>query len=201
MEDNIEIEISETNRGNEQIIINKKHKFNFSFQRKDKSKIYRCTEYKTLNKCKSLIILNDKKEVLKYESLHNHLEKEIDVFDDIPIESKYYKTKRNENFMIFKNTDLIIFQSPFQAYLFSNYHKNIFADEHLTNNASESYNSYLNNIFPNKPLFYKLIYILKEEENLSYNDYQRRTKGNWKKKQKIFSAIDEIKILIENYKS
>ncbi|KAG4105542.1 hypothetical protein H8356DRAFT_1405925 [Neocallimastix lanati (nom. inval.)] len=344
MEDNIEIEIN-------------------------KSKIYRCTEYKTLNKCKSLIILNDKKEVLKYESLHNHLEKEIDVsisvakhkikeeikknsipmdikpkhifnavsqemrlicpeystirsqiirninkqfppniksFDDIPIESEYYKTKRNENFMIFKNTDLIIFQSPFQAYLFSNYHKNIFADgtfyaapkfsyqlfitrtyvgefnmfyttsisilknkkqstyetlfkeikknpnkfrsntlittinfhcdfeqgisnvakkvfpninikycvwhykrslekqknilcyhevknnndynvnnwnyyeniEHLTNNASESYNSYLNNIFPNKPLFYKLIYILKEEENLSYNDYQRRTKGN-----------------------
>ncbi|KAG4091472.1 hypothetical protein H8356DRAFT_1430325 [Neocallimastix lanati (nom. inval.)] len=347
MEDNIEIEISETNRGNEQIIINKKHKFNFSFQRKDKSKIYRCTEYKTLNKCKSLIILNDKKEVLKYESLHNHLEKEIDVsisvakhkikeeikknsipmdikpkhifnavsqemglicpeystirsqiirninkqfppnikgFDDIPIESEYYKTKRNENFMIFKNIDLIIFQSPFQAYLFSNYHKNIFADgtfyaapkfsyqsntlittinfhcdfeqgisnaakkvfpninikycvwhykrslekqknilcyhdvknnndynvnnwnyyeniEHLTNNASESYNSYLNNIFPNKPLFYKLIYILKEEENLSYNDYQRRTKGNWKKKQKIFSATDEIKILIENYKS
>ncbi|KAG4084322.1 hypothetical protein H8356DRAFT_1436266 [Neocallimastix lanati (nom. inval.)] len=320
MEDNIEIEISETNRGNEQIIINKKHKFNFSFQRKDKSKIYRCTEYKTLNKCKSLIILNDKKEVLKYESLHNHLEKEIDVsisvakhkikeeikknsipmdikpkhifnavsqemelicpeystirsqiirninkqfppnkksFDDIFIESKYYKTKRNENFMIFKNTDLIIFQSPFQAYLFSNYHKNIFADgtfyaapkfsyqlfitrtyvgefnmsnklittinfhcdfeqgisnaakkvfpninikycynvnnwnyyeniEHLTNNASESYNSYLNNIFPNKPLFYKLIYILKEEENLSYNDYQRRTKGTWKKKAKKY---------------
>ena len=78
MEDNIEIEICETNRRNEQII-NKKHKFNFSFQRKDKSKIYRCTEYKTLNKCNFLIILNDKKEVLKYESLLNHLEKEIDV--------------------------------------------------------------------------------------------------------------------------
>ncbi|KAL6635915.1 hypothetical protein U3516DRAFT_848439 [Neocallimastix sp. 'constans'] len=309
MEDNIEIEISETNRGNEQIIINKKHKFNFSFQRKDKSKIYRCTEYKTLNKCKSLIILNDKKEVLKYESLHDRLEKEIDVsisvakhkikeeikknsipvdikpkhifnavsqemglicpeystirsqiirninkqfppnikgFDDIPIESEYYKTKRNENFMIFKNTDLIIFQSPFQAYLFSNYHKNIFADgtfyaapkfsyqlfitrtyvgefnmlyttsisilknkkqstyetlfKEIKKNANK-FKDYLNNIFPNKPLFYKLIYILKEEENLSYNDYQRRTKGNWKKKQKIFSATDEIKILIENYKS
>jgi len=39
----------------------------------------------------------------------------IKSFDDIPIESKYYKTKRNENFMIFKNTDLIIFQSPFQT--------------------------------------------------------------------------------------
>jgi len=58
--------------------------------------------------------------------------------------------------------------------------------EHLTNNASESYNSYLNNIFPNKPLFFKLIYILKEEENLSYNDYQRRTKGTWKKKAKKY---------------
>ncbi|KAG4086143.1 hypothetical protein H8356DRAFT_1434796 [Neocallimastix lanati (nom. inval.)] len=371
MEDNIEIVINETNRGNEQFIINKKCKFNFSFQRKDKSKIYRCTEYKTLNKCKSLIILNDKKEVLKYESLHNHLEKEINVsiskfkknsilmdikpkhifnavsqemglicpeystirsqiirninkqfppniksFDDIPIESEYYKTKRNENFMIFKNTDLIIFQSPFQAYLFSNYHKNIFADgtfyaapkfsyqlfitrtyvgefnmfytpsiSILKNKKQSTYETlfkeikknankfrsntlittinfhcdfeqgisnatkkvfpninikycvwhykrslekqknilcyhevknnndvyiyykaisnlpYLNNIFPNKPLFYKLINILKEEEKLSYNDYQRRTKGNWKKKQKIFSATDEIKILIENYKS
>jgi len=31
MEDHIEIKISETYRGNEQIIINKKHKFNFSF--------------------------------------------------------------------------------------------------------------------------------------------------------------------------
>jgi len=34
MKDNTEIEISETNRGNEQIIINKKYKFNFSFQGK-----------------------------------------------------------------------------------------------------------------------------------------------------------------------
>ena len=30
--------------------------------------------------------------------------------------------------MIFKNIDLIIFQSPFQTYLFLNYHKNIFTD-------------------------------------------------------------------------
>ncbi|KAG4081734.1 hypothetical protein H8356DRAFT_1756662 [Neocallimastix lanati (nom. inval.)] len=291
-----------------------------------------CPEYSTI---RSQIIRN----------INKQFPPNIKSFDDIPIESEYYKTKRNENFMIFKNTDIIIFQSPFQAYLFSNYHKNIFADgtfyaapkfsyqlfitrtyvgefninkknankfrsntlittinshffpninikycvwhykrslekqknilcyhevknnndvyiyykaisnlpfinpnyifdiyiiikricqkkkyinflqfleyfnknyllkynvnnwnyyeniEHLTNNASEFYNSNLNNIFPNKPLFYKLIYILKEEENLSYNDYQRRTKGTWKKKQKIFSATDEIKILIENYRS
>ena len=33
MEDNIETEISETNRGNEQIIINKKYKFFISTER------------------------------------------------------------------------------------------------------------------------------------------------------------------------
>ncbi|KAL6621421.1 hypothetical protein U3516DRAFT_796083 [Neocallimastix sp. 'constans'] len=31
------------------------------------------------NKCKSFIILNDKKEILKYDSSHNHTEKEYDV--------------------------------------------------------------------------------------------------------------------------
>ena len=71
-----------------------------------------------------------------------------------------------------------------------NYYENI---EHLTNNTSESYNSYLNNIFSNKPLFYKLIYILKEEENLSYNDYQRRTKRTWKKKQKYLVQLMKLK--------
>ncbi|KAG4091529.1 hypothetical protein H8356DRAFT_1360816 [Neocallimastix lanati (nom. inval.)] len=314
MEDNIEIEIiDETNKGNEQIIINNKHKFNFSFQRKDKSKIYRCTEYKTLNKCKSLIILNNKKEVLKYESLHNHLEKEIDVsisvakhkikeeikknsipmdikpkhifnavsheiglicpeystirsqiirninkqfppniksFDDIPIESKYYKTKRNENFMIFKNTDLIIFQSPFQAYLFSNYHKNIFADGTFYAAPKFSYRLFITRtyvgefnmsntlittinfhcdfeqgisnaakkVFPNINIKYCVWHYkrsLEKQKNIlcyhevknnndkkkTYNDYQRRTKGTWKKKRKIFSATDEIKILIKNNKN
>ena len=38
------------------------------------SKIYRCTEYKTLNKYKSFIILPYK----KYGRLNNHLEKELD---------------------------------------------------------------------------------------------------------------------------
>ena len=191
MDENIEIEISETNRGKEQIIINKKYKYNFSKLRKDNSKKYRCTEYKTLNKCKSFIVLNDNKEILEYESLHNHFGKEFDVsisltkhkmkeeirkssipfdvkrrriyneisqemgficpeynsiksqisrsinkqlppeiksFDEIPDESEFYKTVEGENFMIFKNHDLIIFQSPFQAKLFIEYKENIFAD-------------------------------------------------------------------------
>jgi len=38
MEENINIEISKTNRGKEQIIINKKYKFNFSSKKKKKKK-------------------------------------------------------------------------------------------------------------------------------------------------------------------
>ncbi|KAL6617966.1 hypothetical protein U3516DRAFT_494289, partial [Neocallimastix sp. 'constans'] len=71
------IDISETNRGKEQIIIDRKFKYNFSKLKKDNTKIYRCTEYKTLNKCKSFIILNDNKEVLNYDSSHNHPGNEI----------------------------------------------------------------------------------------------------------------------------
>ncbi|OUM58866.1 hypothetical protein PIROE2DRAFT_15766 [Piromyces sp. E2] len=176
MERNLKIEINKTNRGKKQIIVYRKYKFNFSNTKKNNSKIFRCTEYKTLNKYKSFIILNDKKEILKYESSHNHPEKEFEVsisltkhklkdeirkssnpfdikvkpifnkiskeigfvcpeystiksqikrninkylsskikkLDEIPNESIYYKTERNENFMIFKNPNLIIFQSPF----------------------------------------------------------------------------------------
>ncbi|KAG4107240.1 hypothetical protein H8356DRAFT_920818 [Neocallimastix lanati (nom. inval.)] len=47
--------------------------------KKDNSKVYKCTEYKKINKCKSFIILNDKKEILKYNSSHNHPENEYDV--------------------------------------------------------------------------------------------------------------------------
>ncbi|KAG4104184.1 hypothetical protein H8356DRAFT_1303905 [Neocallimastix lanati (nom. inval.)] len=165
----------------------------FHFKGKINQKFIDALKYKTLNKRKSLIILNDKKEVLKYKSLHNHLEKEIDVSISVAKHKIKEEIKKNSIPMDIKPKHIFNAVSQEMGLICPEY-------KHLTNNASESYNSYSNNIFPNKPLFYKLIYILKEEENLSYNNYQRRTKGNWKKKQKIFSATDEIKILIENYK-
>ncbi|KAG4103486.1 hypothetical protein H8356DRAFT_928816, partial [Neocallimastix lanati (nom. inval.)] len=141
------------------------------------------------NKFKSFIILNDKKEILKYDSSYNYPEKEYDIslskmkhkikdgieirsipfgikikplynkiskemrlicpeynsiksqisrnlnkklpsnvttFAEIPNESDYYKTKRSENFMIFKNSNIIIFQSPFHVKLFKEYNDDIF---------------------------------------------------------------------------
>ncbi|KAL6611477.1 hypothetical protein U3516DRAFT_782459 [Neocallimastix sp. 'constans'] len=293
MEGNLKIDISETNRGKE------------------------CTEYKTLNKCKSFIILIDNKEVLNYDSSHNHPGNEINAFkslikhkikDEIkkslipdiksklPNESEYYKTIRGEYFMIFKNSNIIIFQSPFQAKLFME-NKHIFADgtfliaptnsyqvfitrtyvtelnlkdhnilntyykeisnlsfinieyipdifnkiknaykryeytcsqflnfldyfektflniynikywnyynniDHITNNASESYNSYLKNLFVKKPSFYKLIYTIQFEESKSYYDYHMRIKGIWRKKSRISERVDDINILVEYYKN
>ncbi|KAL6599377.1 hypothetical protein U3516DRAFT_816711 [Neocallimastix sp. 'constans'] len=162
MEKNLEIEISKTNRGKEQIILNRKYKFNLSSKRKDNSKKYKCTEYKTLNQSAKSIVKNKIKDEISNSSIpfnvnikrtydeisqgmglicpgynsiksqitrsrRKQLPPDITTFDEIPNESKYYKTKRDENFMIFKNNDLIVFQSPFQAELFSK-NKHIFAD-------------------------------------------------------------------------
>ncbi|ORX80794.1 hypothetical protein BCR32DRAFT_280238 [Anaeromyces robustus] len=144
----------------------------------------------------------------------------------------------NENFMIFKNSDLIIFQSSFQAYLFSNYHENIFADatyEALFEEIKKNANKFRSNtlitpinlycdfeqgisnvakkVFPEINIKYCVWHYkrsLEKQKNIlcynekkkTYNDYERRTKGIWKKKkQKIFSKTDEIKNLIENYKN
>ncbi|KAG4086382.1 hypothetical protein H8356DRAFT_1373174 [Neocallimastix lanati (nom. inval.)] len=408
MEGNLKIDISETNRGKEQIIIDRKFKYNFSKLKKDNTKIYRCTEYKTLNKCKSFIILNDNKEVLNYDSSHNHPDEikkslipsdikskrifdkisqeigyicpeyktiksqitryknkqlfpNVKTFDEVPNVSEYYKTIRGEYFMIFKNSNIIIFQSPFQAKLFME-NKHIFADgtfliaptnsyqvfitrtyvtelncfyttsiiikyntninfsekifhfdfekgisnaveniflninikycfwhykrllmtkknklcykevkdhnilntyykaisnlcfinieyipdifnkikntcmrykstcsqflnfldyfektflniynikywnyynniDYITNNASESYNSYLKNLFVKKPSFYKLIYTIQFEESKSYYDYYMRIKGIWRKKSRISERVDDINILVEYYKN
>jgi len=53
MEENIRIEISETNRGKKQIIINRKYKFKFNFlnEKKDNPNVHRYIEYRTSNKC------------------------------------------------------------------------------------------------------------------------------------------------------
>ena len=40
MKDNLIIDVSESNKGKKKIIINKKYKFNFSYIRKDNSKVY-----------------------------------------------------------------------------------------------------------------------------------------------------------------
>ncbi|KAG4103298.1 hypothetical protein H8356DRAFT_1644212 [Neocallimastix lanati (nom. inval.)] len=185
-----QLEISETNKEKNQIIVNKKYKFNLRYIT-NSTKVFKCTEYKTVKKCKSYIILNDNNKVIKYENKHTHPGKEYDAsvsivkhkmkneirktsipfdinpkhiyneiseeiglicpeynsiksqisryikkqlppdiskFNEIPDESEYYINERDEKFMIFKNSNIIIFQSPFQTELFIKYNENMFAD-------------------------------------------------------------------------
>ena len=63
-------------------------------------------------------------------NINKLLPKDISSFDDIPDKCKFYKTETEEDYMIFKNDVIIIFQSPspFQANLFYKYSDDIFAD-------------------------------------------------------------------------
>ncbi|KAL6608604.1 hypothetical protein U3516DRAFT_837594 [Neocallimastix sp. 'constans'] len=80
-----------------------------------------------------------------------------------------------------------------------NYYNNM---EHITNNASESLNNYLNHLFPTKPSLYELIVKFNELEHLSYYDYQRKIRRIWKiKKKKLINKANEISVLIERYKN
>ncbi|KAG4081890.1 hypothetical protein H8356DRAFT_1438200 [Neocallimastix lanati (nom. inval.)] len=117
MEKNLEIEISKTNRGKEQIILNRKYKFNLSSKRKDNSK-------------------NINNQILKYDDSHNHLENKFGaakLIVKIKLKMKFQKvqfllmygslycpgynsiksqvTRRMKILVIFKNNDLIVFQS------------------------------------------------------------------------------------------
>ena len=79
-----------------------------------------------------------------------------------------------------------------------NYYHNI---DHITNNASESYNKYLKKLFVKKPTFYKLIYEIQFEESKSFSDYQWKIGGIWGKKRRISEGIDEINTVVEYYKN
>ncbi|KAG4090835.1 hypothetical protein H8356DRAFT_1335733 [Neocallimastix lanati (nom. inval.)] len=67
----------ETNKEKNQIIVNRKYKFNLWYITNN-TKIFKCTKYKTVKKCKSYIILNDNNKVIKYENKHTHPGKEYD---------------------------------------------------------------------------------------------------------------------------
>ncbi|KAL6594131.1 hypothetical protein LY90DRAFT_514337 [Neocallimastix californiae] len=287
--------------------------------------------FKLNNKCKSYIIFNDEKEILKYDGVHNHFEQEfnaalsltkyrikkeikkssipfnikpkrvfnqisqdigficpefksiksqiirdinkqlppnISSFEEIPEKHYLYITKQNENFMIFKNQNVIIFQSPFQAFLFKKYCDDLFVDgtfyiapdfsyqvfitrsfvpelnefyttsfsilrnkeqeiykikqylkktylilynienwnyynniEHITNNASESFNNYLCGLSSKKPTYFRLIYTLNNDVSLYPDTYERRMLGVWnKQKRKTLTKTNKIKNIIESYK-
>ncbi|KAG4097776.1 hypothetical protein H8356DRAFT_1330995 [Neocallimastix lanati (nom. inval.)] len=103
----VNIDISETNRG------------------KNKSKLNRCIKYKTLNKCKSYIILNNENKILKYDEFNAALSFTIyKIKKEIKRSSIPFDIKP-------KKRDLIKFHkilSPFQAFLFKKYCDDLIVD-------------------------------------------------------------------------
>jgi len=62
-------------------------------------------------------------------------------------------------------------------------------------------NNYLNNFFPKKSFFYKLIFTLKKKNLYLIVIMKGELKEFLKKKAKIISRTDEINILIEYYRN
>jgi len=54
-------------------------------------------------------------------------------------------------------------------------------------------------LFYKKPSLYELIYHIKREESLFYNNYKRKIEGVWKKK-RILTKTNEINDFIKKYK-
>lgn len=72
--------------------------------------------------------------------------------------------------------------------------------EHTTNNCCESYNNKINNYFNKKPTFFKLLYILRNEEDEIIKEYERVSSGIWNSKRKIvYGRTDEKDILVRFY--
>jgi len=115
-----------------------------------------CCEYKTV---KSSVI----------RDLNKHLPPDIKSFDEIPDVSEYYKTKEDKEFKIFKNDNLIIFQLPFQAELFSKY-EDIFADGTFYIAPKISYQVFITRTYVEKlSSFYTTSFsILKNKEQINY---------------------------------
>ncbi|KAG4085270.1 hypothetical protein H8356DRAFT_1328610 [Neocallimastix lanati (nom. inval.)] len=138
------------------------------------------------------LIIN--KEILKYDSSHNHPEKEYDVSlsimkhkikdgiekNSIPfgikIKPLYNKISKEMGLISSSNLPFLIPEYIFDIYVIIkiksiknncfgydmkiwNYYNNM---EHITNNASELFNNYLNNLFPTKPSYSNEISVLIE---------------------------------------
>ncbi|KAG4096612.1 hypothetical protein H8356DRAFT_1275746 [Neocallimastix lanati (nom. inval.)] len=82
-----QLEISETNKEKNQIIVNRKYKFNLWYITNNTKRIplYHRIVHPlfAIKKCKSYIILNDNNKVIKYENKHTHPGKEYDAFVSI----------------------------------------------------------------------------------------------------------------------
>ncbi|KAG4094721.1 hypothetical protein H8356DRAFT_1345506 [Neocallimastix lanati (nom. inval.)] len=139
------------------------------------------------NKCKSFIILNDKKEILKYDSSHNHPEKVYDMElkkSSIPygikIKPLYNKISKEMRFIL---------------KLFREYNDDIFVDGTFFNAPKFSYQIFITRTYAKElDSFYTTSFaILQNKEQEIYKIF--------KKLKKNANTSNEISVLIKPYKN
>ena len=106
-----------------------------------------------------------KTQIIKNQN--KQLPPDITTFEEIPEESEYYKTENGDNFIIFKNPNVIIFQSPFQTKLFTKYNEDIFADGTFYIGSKFSYLVFITRTYVEKiySFYTTSISILKDKNN------------------------------------
>ena len=63
-----------------------------------------------------------------YRYINKDIPKDVDSLDEMPVESEYYKTIDNENYLAYKSDNMLIFMSKFQAQLLYKYNAHVFLD-------------------------------------------------------------------------
>ncbi|KAG4097789.1 hypothetical protein H8356DRAFT_940396, partial [Neocallimastix lanati (nom. inval.)] len=139
---------------------------------------------------------NNHKIYLLYKAITNfpfiNPEYIFDIYNYIKIICQIYNYFNFLNFLEYFNKTYL-YKYDIQYW---NYYNDI---NHITNNASESFNNYLKKLFYKKPSLYELIYHLKRE----YLYLTIITKGKLKefgKKKRILTKTDEINDFIKKYK-
>ncbi|KAG4084433.1 hypothetical protein H8356DRAFT_1298932 [Neocallimastix lanati (nom. inval.)] len=155
MEENLIIDISESNKGKEQIIIYKKYskKYDVSLsimKHKIKDGIEKTKLFKKYNDDIFVDVKNDNNIFIYYKTISSlpfiNPEYIFDIYVIIKIKSIKNNYCQFLKFLeYFYKTSLVGYDIKIW-----NYYNNM---EHITNNASESLNNYLNNLFPTKPSF------------------------------------------------
>jgi len=101
---------------------------------------------------------------------YNTIKSQISRYIKKTTTSWYSNFWRNENFMIFKNYNIIIFQSPFQTELFIKYNENIFADGTFYITPIFGYQVFITRAYvPEINSFYTTsLSVLKNKEQVTY---------------------------------
>ena len=68
---------TKSRKNKDMLLIDGTYLYNLIKVNKDKSKLFRCNQYKTISKCQAFIELNEEEEIIKFKINYNHIENAI----------------------------------------------------------------------------------------------------------------------------